>query len=72
MPSPMYPSLQAHRNEPTVLRHAALMSHTGDSLAHSSKSEEQKVEAHFHKLCSTKDFFSSEPSQNFTLVQEYG
>ena len=41
MPSPMYPALQAHENEPTVLRHAALMSHAGDSLAHSSKSEKK-------------------------------
>lgn len=42
MPSPMYPGLQAHENEPTVLKHAALMSHAGDSLAHSFKSEKKK------------------------------
>ena len=41
LPSPTYPSLQAHENEPTVLRHAALLSHTGVSLAHSSTSKEE-------------------------------
>lgn len=46
----MYPPLQAHENEPTVLRHAALMSHAGDSLEHSFKSEEnKKTKANFHK-----------------------
>ena len=49
-PFPKYPPLQAHENEPTVLRHAALMSHAGDSLEHSFKSEEnKKTKANFHK-----------------------
>lgn len=70
LPSPVYPSLQAHEKEPTVLRHAALMSHAGTSLVHSSKSEEnKKIKAHLHKLCRVKDLSSFEPTQNFTLVQ---
>lgn len=53
LPFPTYPSLQAHENEPTVLTHAALLSHTGVPLVHSSTSKE------YNKINSKQTVYTS-------------
>ena len=49
-PSPRYPLLQEHANEPSVFTHAALLSHKVLSLAHSSMSKKKTTDKQTNKL----------------------